>query len=228
VDRVEAPDIDAAVGIFDKLERGQAITREERWRVAFFVGFADSRGSGFRSTTPPLSARHNPDDDEAFLPRFAEALSATTGVILEPWVLRNLIREEGAHLATGFDENSVMIAHGFELAMHLFWTEWLVGLAPEGSAFITSDRPIGLLIRDGGFGEDAFDADLIRVFPLSPRSALLIGLPTEKPSLTRSTLNAGAVRVANVAVARRADRNVLAASEMLLQTAVADARLSQA
>jgi hypothetical protein len=222
-------EIDASVSIFDKLERGEALTREERWRVAFFAGFADSRGSGFRSTTPPLSARDNPEDDEAFLPRFADALSATTGVILEPWVLKNVIREDVAHLALagGFDENSVMIAHGFELAMHLFWTKWLVGLAPEGSAFITGDRPIGLRIRGGGFGEDAFDADLIRAFPLSPRAALLIGLPTNEPSLDRWTLNAGAVRITNVAVARRADRNVLAESELLLRTAVADARLSQ-
>jgi hypothetical protein len=222
-------EIDASVSIFDKLECGEVLTREERWRVAFFAGFADSRGSGFRSTTPPLSARDNDEDDEAFFLRFAYALSATTSVILEPRVLKNVVREDVAHLALagGFDENSVMIAHGFELAMHLFWTEWLVGLAPEGSAFMTSDRPIGLLVRSGGFGDDAFDADLIRVFPLSPRSALLIGLPTEEPSLARSTLNAGAVRIANVAVARRADRNVIAESELLLRAAVADANLSR-
>ena len=34
-------EIDAAVGIFDKLERGDATTREERWRVSFYLGFAD-------------------------------------------------------------------------------------------------------------------------------------------------------------------------------------------
>lgn len=81
-------DIDAAVGIFGKLERGEAITRDERWRVAFFIGFADSRGPGFRNATPPLSARDNPEDDEAFLPRFADALAATTGVYVEPWCSR--------------------------------------------------------------------------------------------------------------------------------------------
>jgi hypothetical protein len=222
-------EVDAAVGIFYKLERGEPLTRDERWRVAFFAGFADSRGSGFRSTTPPLSARNNDEDDEAFFLRFAHALSVTTGVILEPWVLRNVVREDVAHLALsgGFDENSVMIAHGFELAMHLFWTHWLIGLAPEGSAFITSDRPIGLLSRGGGFGEDAFDADLIRAFPLSPRATLFIGRPTQQPSLNRLTLESEAVRATNVAVARRADRNVLAESELLLRDAVADANLCQ-
>jgi hypothetical protein len=74
-------EVDAAVGIFDKLERGEEITREERFRVAVFAGFADSRGTGFRSMTPPLSARHNPEDDEEFLPRFAEVLSAMTRVM---------------------------------------------------------------------------------------------------------------------------------------------------
>lgn len=220
-------DIDAAVGIFGKLERGEAITREERWRVAFFIGFADSRGPGFRNTTPPLSARDNRQDDEAFLPRFANALAATTGVYLEPWVLKNMVLEDAAHLATGFDENSVMIAHGFELAMHLFWAEWLVGLAPEGATFITSDRPLGLLVRGGGFGDDAFDPNLIRVFPLSPRSALCIGRPAEEPSLDRTALNAGAVRIANLAVARRADRNIIASSEPLLHATLADLKVPQ-
>lgn len=220
-------DIDAAVGIFGKLERGEAITREERWRVAFFIGFADSRGPGFRSTTPPLSARDNSEDDEAFLPRFANALAATTGVYVEPWVLERMMLEDVAHLATGFDENSVMIAHGFELAMHLFWTEWLVGLAPEGSTFITSDRPLGLLFRGGGFGDDAFDANLIRVFPLSPRSALCIGRPRENPSLDHTTLNPGFVRLTNFAVARRADRNIIASSESLLRATLADLKGSK-
>jgi hypothetical protein len=222
-------EIDAGVGIFDKLERGESFTRDERWRVAFFAGFADSRGSGFRSTTPPLSARSNDEDDEEFFLRFAHALSVTTGVILEPWVLRNVVREDVAHLALsgGFDENSVMIAYGWELAMHLFWTHWIIGLAPEGSAFITSDRPIGLLIPGGGFGDDAFDGNLIRAFPLSPRAALFIGRPTQEPSLDRMTLKSEAVRTTNIAVARRADRNVLAESESLLRATVADAKLAR-
>lgn len=133
-----------------------------------------------------------------------------------------MMLEEFTHLAAGFDENSVMIAHGFELARHLFWTEWLVGLAPEGSAFITSDRPLGLLVRGGGFGDDAFDPNLIRIFPLSPHSAVWIGRPAEEPSLGRMTLNAGAVRIANVAVARRGDRNIIASSKLLLQATLAD------
>lgn len=107
--------------------------------------------------------------------------------------------------------------------MHLFWTDWLVGLVPEGSTFITSDRPLGLLVRDGrGFGDDAFDASLIRVFPLSPRSALCMGHPREEPSLDRTTLNADVVRIANLAVARRADRNIIASSEPLLRATLAD------
>jgi hypothetical protein len=222
-------EIDAAVGIFKKLELGETITREERWRVAFFVGFADSRGPGFRSTTPPLSTRDNPDDDEAFMPRFADALAATTGVYVEAAVLNRLVLDDVAHLAKGFEENSVMLAHGLELARHLFWTEWLVGLAPDDSAFITSDRPLGLLVRgggSGGFGHDAFDANLIRVLPLSPRSALFIGHPAEEPTVNRLTLNDVVVRSTNVAVARRADRNVIAASEPLLRSSVSAAGLS--
>lgn len=34
--------------LLDKLERREALSREERWYVAFFVGFADTRGGGFR------------------------------------------------------------------------------------------------------------------------------------------------------------------------------------
>lgn len=99
-------EIDAAVSIFDKLEHADAITREERFRVAAFAGFADSRGTGFRSTTTPLSARHNPEDDAAFLPHFAEVLSAITHVHLEPWMAKNIVLDDLAHLAEGLDENS--------------------------------------------------------------------------------------------------------------------------
>jgi hypothetical protein len=213
-------ELDDAVGIFDKIERGETITREERWRVAFFIGFAESRGIGFRNSAPPLSALDQSDDDEAFLARFAEAFRETSGVYLEPSVLKSLFIQEFAHLADGFNENSLMIATGFELAMHLFWSNWLAGLAPAGSEFITSDRPLGLGTREGGFGEDPFDARLIRIFPLSPRAALFIAQPAELPSLERNTLTDAAVRFANFAVARRAERNVIASSELVLHAIV--------
>src|SRR5438045_2932937 len=38
----------AAAGAFKKLENGDALSRDERWHVAFFAGFADTRGRGFR------------------------------------------------------------------------------------------------------------------------------------------------------------------------------------
>lgn len=211
-------EIDAGVGIFDKLERGEPITREERFRVAAFAGFADSRGTGFRSATSPLSARHNPEDDEAFLPRFAEALSAMTGVYLEPWVVKNIVLDDVAHLAEGFDENSVMIAHGMELSMQLFWSQWFVAVATEGATFITSDRPIGLITRGGTSGDDAFDATTFRLLPLSPRAALCIGRPSGDLSLDHMTFDAVGVKGANIAVARRADRNLIASSEDALRT----------
>ena len=71
-------EIDAAVGVFDKVERGDELTREERFHVAIFAGFADSRSVGFRSARPPLHARHNPEDDEQFIARFAEVFSRVT------------------------------------------------------------------------------------------------------------------------------------------------------
>jgi hypothetical protein len=215
-------EVDAAVGIFDKLERGDEITREERFRVAAFAGFADSRGTGFRSTTPPLSACHNPGDDEDFLPRFADALSAMTGVDLEPWVMKNIVLDDVAHLADGFDGNSVMIAHGMELAMQLFWSDWHVSHAPEGASFITSDRPIGLITRGGKSSDDAFDASTFRVLPLSSRTALCIGRPSERPSIDHVTLNAVGVKGGNIAVGRRADRDLIASSEEALRMVVAD------
>lgn len=211
-------EVDAAVGIFDKLERGEEITREERFRIAAFAGFADSRGTGFRSATPPLSARHNPEDDDAFLPRFAEALSTVAGVHLEPWVVKNIVLDDVAHLGKGFNENSVMIAHGMELAIQLFWSKWIIAVAAEGATFITGDRPIGLITRGGNLGEDAFDVTTFRLLPLSPRAALCIGRPSEDPSIDHMTFNAVGVKGANIAVARRADRNLVASSEEALRT----------
>lgn len=219
-------EIDAAVGIFDKLERGKPITREERFRVALFAGFADTRGTGFRRTTPPLSARNNPEDDEEFLPHFAEVLSTVTNVHLEPWVVKSIVCDDVAHLAEGFDENSVMIAHGMELAVQFFWCDWLVGHAPEASTFITSDRPIGLITRGGTSGDHAFDASVFRVLPLSPRAALCIGRRSEHPSIDRLSLDAAAVRGANIAVARRADRNLIASSEEALRVTLTHLQLA--
>ena len=106
-----------------------------------------------------------------------------------------------------------MIAHGIELSMHLFWSQWFVGLAAEGATFITSERPIGIISRCGTSGDDAFDANMFRILPLSPRAALCIGRPSEDPSIDRIAFNAAAVKGGNIAVARRADRNRIASSE---------------
>lgn len=206
-------EIDGAVGTFDELERGEELTREERFHVAIFAGFADSRGVGFRSTAPPLHARHNPEDDEQFIAGFAEVFSRVTKVHLEPWVMKSMVLADVADLAEGFDETSAMIAHGMELGMQFFRSDWYVGNAPEGLMFITSDRPIGLITRNSQLGHDAFDPETFHVLPLSPRAALCVGSPSEHPMTAHVDVDAYAVRGSNIAIARRADRNLIASSE---------------
>ena len=91
----------AAVPCFDKMERGEPLTREERWYVSFFIGFAETRGSGFRE-----SIRARPSGSVApesgFVDRqFARAFSAMTRVWLDVSTIERLVREDMAHVASG-------------------------------------------------------------------------------------------------------------------------------
>ena len=150
-----------------------------------------------------------------------------SGVWLKPSTIERLVREDVAHIASGNEEIGGMAEAGFEVARHVFWMDWLVGVAPPGCLFVTSDRPLGLLRPRRGFGLDPLEPGTIRVFPISPAMALFIGDLSNTPSVVRETVAIDLVRLANVAVARRCDRYIVGSTEAVVHSAAADVKLDQ-
>lgn len=214
----------AVVACLDKLERGEPLTREERWYISFFVGFAETRGKGFRDSVRARSSGSVVSEPGFVDRRLAEAFSAMAGVWLEPPTLERLMLEEAAPVASGIEEISGMAEAGFEVARHVFWMVWLIGVAPPGCLFVTSDRPLGLLRPGRGFGHDPLEPGVIKVFPVSLTTALFIGHLTNTPSVVRETVAIDLVRLANVAVARRCDRDIVGSTEAVVRAAAVDAK----
>lgn len=217
----------AVVPCFDKMERGEPLTREERWYVSFFIGFAEARGSGFRE-----SIRARPSGgvapESGFVDRqFARAFSAMTGVWLDVSTIERLVREDAAHVASGIEEIGGMVEAAFEVARYVFWMDWIVGRAFPGCFFVTSDRPLGLWRPESGFGHNPLESGTIKVFPISATTALFIGNLTNTPSIMRETAAKDLVRLANVSLAQRCDRYIVGPSEGVIRTAVADAKLGR-
>lgn len=218
--------IDEGVRIFDKLERREGLTREERWHIAFFAGFAESRSAGFRQEQRERDARAEFPEDEALTRRFEDAFCAMSGVWVGFDAIEDMARQEMAHIDRGLDDLTAMASAGMQLAGDWFSTEWLVGFAPAGSAFVTSDRPLALLRPEGGFADDPFDENVIKVLPLSPRAALFIGGQPDEPSVGSADIPAEVVRLVNASLARRATRNVIAADRALLRATAVDAKIT--
>lgn len=224
---VRLGEIDGAVTLFEKLERREELTQEERWHVAFFAGFAEARSAGFRNDarSDALMFRTATDDQRR---RFENAFQAMTGIWMSFDSLEQLARDDSAHIAEGLDDLSNMAAAGMQLSIKLFWTQWLVGFAPDDHPFITSDRPLALLEREqrGRFGDDPLDPNVICVLPLSRRCALVMGIPVAEPSLRFADVDSGFVRLVNASLARRAHRSIIAHDERLLRRSIEDAGIT--
>jgi len=217
----------AVVSCFNKIERQELLTREERWYVSFFTGFAETRGTGFRNSLQRRRSSGFVSESGLVDERIAEALSAVTGVWLAPSTIEQIAREDTANIASGLEDIGGMVEAAIELAQHVFWMEWLVGFAPAGFLFLTGDRPLGLLHPGRGFGNDPLEPGVIKVLPVSPTTALFIGDLKEAPSITRETVAKDLVRLTNVAVARRCDRYIVGSSETVIRSVASDAKLDQ-
>ncbi len=216
---------DAAAECFNKLEHGEPLTREERWYVSFFTGFAETRGTGFRKLLQQRWSKGFMSESGLMDERFAEALCAVTGVWLEPSTIEQIVREDTANIASGIEDIGGMVEAAFELAPQIFWMHWVVAVAPDGSSFVTSDRPLGLLQPRRGLASNPFDTSAIKVLPLSPTTALFIGTLTMEPSIERQPVVKDLVRLVNVALGRRCDRYLIGSSDAVIRSAVSDAKL---
>ncbi|HEY0140532.1 MAG TPA: DUF4238 domain-containing protein [Thermoanaerobaculia bacterium] len=214
----------------DKLERGESLTREERWYVSFFIGFAETRGRGFRDavvTDMPDSIDYAKPERGFVDDQFARAFSAASGVILDPWTIESLVIDATRDVASGAYEVGRMIKRAFEVARHAFWSEWCVVQADETEEFITSDRPLGILVKGEWFGDDPREPFAIKVLPLSRRRAVIFRASRDDRALTYETLSGETVRMVNAAITYRYDRNLIAASPKLIERALSDCLVLQ-
>ena len=221
--------------LLDKIERGESLSREERWYVSFFIAFGDTRGGGFRHE---LHASGDHEDLEAGLRsadlsqivpdgeerhRFEEAFAAASGVWVDARTIARMALDDMARIASGGANVVAMVWTGSELAQLIFHAGWVIVKAPPDSSFITSDRPLGLWRPDHGLASDPFEPGVLKLFPVSPATALIIGNLAREPFTTEQTIDPPVVRLANAAILRRSHRFAVAPSEPLLQIAEADA-----
>lgn len=99
--KVEArlAEADGAVSVFDKVERGEMLCRAERWRVSFFVAFAETRAPGYRENARTRRRMPEPTD-AAFEENAVAAFRDVTGLWLEPWMIEKVARENLADIAS--------------------------------------------------------------------------------------------------------------------------------
>ena len=112
-----------------KVERGESLTREERWYVSFFIGYADTRGRGFRDAvvaTMPESIDYSRPERGFVDEQFARAFSAASGVVLDAFTIESLVIDATKNVASGAYEVGRMVESAFEIARHAFWSEWCV------------------------------------------------------------------------------------------------------
>lgn len=226
-------ELDSAAKIaLDKLEAGKDLSREERWCVSFFIGFAETRGRGFREESKKSGFSEKYDHDMSSWNRFAPLLSAetkkkfedayhaVTGLWVDGEILLRAAHDEMAEIKEGGANISAMTSVGFELSAQIFQSGWALVSAPPNSVFVTSDRPLGLWRLNSGLGNSPKERGILRIFPLSSTTALVIGDPVNEPFVLQQDFDAIQVLLVNATIAKRSHRFVIGSSELSLKLAV--------
>ncbi|HEY2093499.1 MAG TPA: DUF4238 domain-containing protein [Thermoanaerobaculia bacterium] len=221
---------DAALNALTKLERGDDLSRSERWYISFFMGYAYTRGRGFRNAVQsniPEPIDYSQEEHGFVDQQFAAAFSTVSGIILDARTIENMVIESVKNVASGAYEVGSMVAGAFELARYMFWSEWCVMEAPAESEFVTSDRPLAILRNETWFGGDPFELGAMKVLPLSPQRALVVrAAPDERPIL-HQMMSPEVIRITNAGMAFGYDRELIGRSKETIERALSDALLLQ-
>jgi hypothetical protein len=224
-------ELDHAAGeCLDKLERHESLTREERWCLAFFIGFSEARGRGFRDSV--LAEMPEPIDysqpERGFVSeRAARAFSAMVGVELDPWTIESFVIDDMRDVVSGAYELGAMAERGFEIARYAFAAEWCVAEAPRDAEFVSSDRPVAIIRSGKWFGDDPQDDAFIKAVPISPRKALIFRGSGGGQRLQHEQFGKAVVHAVNAAIAYRYDRNIFATSQSAIEQALSDSLVLQ-
>jgi hypothetical protein len=210
---------------FDKLERGKRLDRHERYDVAFFLAFAETRGPSSRRAlreidkqTGRIAARRSARHVENAVRRSTDDVRVAD--------LSRMTNDYDTPVVTDRDQEiAIMVETAFELAAKFDQMAWMVGRNVSRTDFITSDRPIAVLPPTGWTGPyGCLMPGVTNIFPLSGRNCLLFGGYDPTGALAIMPMNDDKIDEINRAIARHGDQCVIARHERAVRTCATELR----
>ena len=207
--------------VFQALSARQALSLQERYYLAVFLGFLACRTPAFeRSINETITGRA-----EVVLRKNLEQPNADELFGTPPAELTALLDSGQFALETHpNDRISQMIDRAPELGKDFFVSDWTVLHTDERNAFVTSDSPFAIVYpdpvpEDAGFQRYGIASpEVITSFPLSSRECLLMA--GARGTLTHSPATKGQVRRINLATVVEAEGLVVARDEAHLRSLV--------
>lgn len=211
--------------VLEKLAREENITRDERVDAAAFIALQSQRvphiEKRIREATEKMYiALAKESAKRGFFGRQAVEHGAfRNGLFTKPEeidaeVIRTI--EEGRLKFTEHKNNVIdlMMKSAADLQVGFFNSSWVILHAPRGASFISSDNPVA------NTGGGALTEESVKVFPLNPRSALMIGPTGGKPSNGHKDISTEHVKKINNMIAEQSDRYVIGHNQALIKRVV--------
>lgn len=198
----------------EKLEIAQEFMGSDRWAIAYFIAFAQTRGPSFRRARREvadqkarIAVRRQSEQIQQAMRRFADE----RGVV----DLAKLARDYDASvLPDRQTEMAIMVDAAVHLAPHYYEMAWQVGRNVSRTDFITSDRPIATFPPDNWAGPyGSLTPEATNVFPLSGRTALFFGHKGDPSIIGDFDVRDEWIPTINSKIAARAERYVVARHE---------------
>ncbi len=204
-----------------------ALTDEERYALALFLGFLKTRVPKFREYVErvtadimkqigQLSAAH-PEHFERTLREAMKAKGQEPPKDIEA-VRQFVLKGEYMVHADPLLSMQMMIEQAGPIAEYIFNFEWRILEAPAGAVFVTSDAPLELVATERlpapwGWGTGWFTPWMEATFPLGPGACLLIS--QHRPT-GRELIDAARVHEANWRTAAYAHEQVFSSVQLAL------------
>ncbi len=219
VERLLAAIEAAAKPAFDALESGADFSREDRFRLARFLGLLMARTPAFERSLNEITTgfaevilRKNLEDPEA-----AKNFDGPPEEFIEYLDSGEFALEVGDNTRLG-----LMLKQGDNFGERFFCASWLIAKADRNTSFVTCDNPFGLLFppeiptakREWAWGVSR--PEIVRTFPLSPQTCILfneLGDDMRTIELTRDQ-----VRYVNLATIVETETYAIARDEAHLRS----------
>lgn len=220
--------------IIDKLDSYEAITPEERLRLAYFIVLLLTRTPKFEreaeqvaDSAAKLLMKHMIPTVEAAAAQLRRY--GKTGEGLTPEGIFEFVHKEQYQMKG--DRNTAVHAMcdiTEKCTFGFACMDWMLGHVDERSKFITTDSPLGFIVPDELQQSPTLDLSLLsqevtKVVPLTGTTALLVARSGCR--LGHLNLHRPQVRDINVAVAKECERYVIGGDEALVRSVVRRAKV---